>query len=173
MSQMNQYLLQQQQVYTNNQALIQKQMEQMNEYEKILVDIFRDPKLAIGEKIIELIRQMDNKDDRMKLAKILKSTMTELNNRFVMNKGIVEVIIDGEKKSIPIGELVRNASDFQIRGPSGEPANIVVAYLLGPMLGDKANTFKTLERFQSPLFCAIAAAAATRATFLRVEPLFS
>jgi hypothetical protein len=40
------------------------------------------------------------------------------------------------------------------------------------MLGDKANTFKTLERFQSPLFCAIAAAAAARATFLRVEPLF-
>jgi hypothetical protein len=145
---------------------------QMNEYERILVDIFRDPKLAIGEKIIELIRQMDNKADKIKLAKILKSTMTELNNRFVMNKGIVEVMINGEKKSISIGELVRTASDLQIRGPSGEPANVVVAYLLGPMLGDKANTFKTLERFQSPLFCAIAAAAATRATFLRVEPLF-
>ena len=80
MSQMNQYLLQQQQVYTNNQALIQKQMEQMNEYQ-MNNNYLQQQVYYHRTELDRLVEQMQQNDE-----KIRTQQATIHNNMFSFGK---------------------------------------------------------------------------------------
>jgi len=154
------------------EQLVQYAKQEADE-EGILLTVLGDPTMRIGERVIELIGNMDKEEDQNKIRKIIASTMKTLHAKFVMNRGAIQVSIDGKEQLISINDVVETAQRLDVFPKGSGYAQYILALTLGPTVGDEEGTFTLTDKATSPLIMLIAASGSGYAAYKILAPIFT
>jgi len=147
--------------------------KQEAEEEQILLKVLGDPAMRIGERVIELIANMDKEEEKNQIKRIIANTMKTLHAKFVMNRGAIYVEVDGKEQLIAINDIIQAAQRLDIIPKGSGYAQYILALAIGPTVGDEEGTFTITDKATSPLIMLIAASGSGYGAYKILAPIFT